>query len=278
MKPSTDRELVAGFAFVVPASPADLVKQARAGLLDKVDPNTIAFHMIEGAPGPESFAKLTLQPGAEKRAKGYVDARPGGDFNLSSAEVAAYNELGSGATPAEVEKQLRSQLLERLRSYQTNGLAGIAPYARGGGKERSAGDELRSASRAAKVLENSAPAAHRMLLNYPADKPTGTEEAFRWSHFEAHGVPTITLTHSVYVPDGDGWVVIQRQFYATTGYNCEQAIAALIPVKKGTLVVYANRTSTDQVTGFGGGAKRSIGSKMLASQLEGIFSKIQQSQ
>ena len=75
-----------------------------------------------------------------------------------------------------------------------------------------------------------------------------------------------------------GLAVPPRGFYATTGYNCEQALAAMIPVKKGTLVVYGNRTSTDQVTGFGGGAKRSIGSKMLASQLEGIFSKIQQSQ
>ena len=35
-----------------------------------------------------------------------------------------------------------------------------------------------------------------------------------------------------------------------------------------------NRTSTDAVTGFGGGAKRAIGAKVLASQLEGLFEKL----
>ena len=46
-------------------------------------------------------------------------------------------------------------------------------------------------------------------------------------------------------------------------------------MQKGTLVLYTNRTSTDQVTGFGGGTKRSIGSKLLDSQLEGLYQKIQ---
>ena len=75
------------------------------------------------------------------------------------------------------------------------------------------------------------------------------------------------------VPDGDAWIVAQRQFYVSTGYNTEQAVAAFLPAASGTLVVYANRTSTDQVTGFGGSAKRSIGSRLLASQLEAIFER-----
>ncbi len=57
-------------------------------------------------------------------------------------------------------------------------------------------------------------------------------------------------------------------------YNSEQAVAAFLPVQEGTLVVYINRTSTDQVTGFGGGAKRSIGAKLLTSQLEDLFGKL----
>ena len=42
-----------------------------------------------------------------------------------------------------------------------------------------------------------------MLLDYPAAKPAGTEEVFRWAQIDAGGVPTLTLTHSAYVPDGD---------------------------------------------------------------------------
>jgi len=48
-----------------------------------------------------------------------------------------------------------------------------------------------------------------------------------------------------------------------------------LPVPEGTLVVYTNRTSTDQVAGFGGGAKRSMGEKVMASQLADLFAKLQ---
>jgi len=172
-----------------------------------------------------------------------------------------------------VEQAVRSALLARLQAYQAKGLAGIAPYALSGGKERSPADELRSASTAARNLQKYVPAAYQMLLDYPSSKAPGTEDTFRWTRYLAHGVPTVSLTHSLYVPDGDAWVAVQRQYYVSTGYNSEQALGAFLPVKGGTVVVYTNRTSTEQVTGFGGSAKRSIGSKLLASQLEDLYQK-----
>ncbi len=270
---SSERELVAAFAFFVPTPPAALVAEARRGLIDRVDPNTLAYAMLPPGPSLADFAKLTLEPDPSKQAQAYSVAKPGGGLNLSSAEIASFNALGSGAAVATVEQAVRSALLARLQAYQAKGLAGIAPYALSGGKERSPADELRSATLAAKKLQKYVPAAYQMLLDYPASKAPGTEEAFRWSHYLAHGVPTVSLTHNLYIPDGDAWVAVQRQFYVSTGYNAEQALGALLPVKGGTVVFYANRTSTDQVMGFGGSAKRSIGSKMLASQLEALYQK-----
>ena len=55
----------------------------------------------------------------------------------------------------------------------------------------------------------------------------------------------------------------------------EQAVAAILPAQGGSIVLYSNHTSTDQVAGFGGGAKRSIGSKLMGSELEKIFAKVQ---
>jgi hypothetical protein len=275
IKASTERELVAAFAFLVHATPADFVKQLRSGLLVQADPTTLATEVVAGAPTLASFAKLTLAPDAAKRAQAYASAKPGGDLNLSSAEIASFNQLGSGATTAAVEQAVRSALLARLQAYQTKGLAGIAPYAGAGGKPRSPGDELRSATQATKRLQSLVPAAYQYLLDYPAAKPAGSEEAFRWSQFLANKVPTLALTHGLFVPDGDAWVVVQRQFYVSGGYNSEQAIGALLPMQTGTLVIYTNRTSTDQVTGFGGGAKRSIGSSLLASQLQDLYKKVQ---
>jgi hypothetical protein len=275
IKPSNEREIAAAFAFLVQTPPKDLVSQLRSGLVDKTDPNTIAFAMIQGAPSLDSFAKLSLQPDAEKRARAYTNASPGSDLNLSAAEIATFDALGSGASTAAVEQAVRSALLARLQAYQAKGLAGIAPYAREGGKTRSAADDLRSATTATKRLQTLVPAAYQLVLDYPAAKPARTEEAYRWSHLMAHGVPTLALAHSLYVPDGDGWIVVQREFYVSGGYNCEQAIAAFLPMKGGTLVIYTNRTSTDQVLGFGGGAKREIGSKLLGSQLEDLYKKVQ---
>ena len=272
---STERELVAGFAFLVQGTPASLVEQVRSGLVDRVDPNMLAFQLIQGPPALASFAKLTLAPDAGARAKAYTSARPGGALNLSQEEMAGFAALGSGAPTSAVEEGVRKALLARLEAYQAKGLAGLAPYAAAGGKTRSPADELRSATQSSKRLEKYAPAAYQFLLGYPASKPAGAEETFRWSQFMGNGVPTIALTHGLTIPDGDAWVVVQRQFYVSGGYNSEQAIGALLPVPEGTIVIYTNRTSTDQVTGFGGGAKRSIGSKLLASQLETLYRKIQ---
>ncbi|HXV37101.1 MAG TPA: hypothetical protein VEC18_08120 [Myxococcota bacterium] len=270
---ASERELTAGLAFQVPVSPAELVGNSKRNLLDSTDPNMIAFGVISTPATLDDFAKLTLEPGAQKRAQQYLKARPGDDLNLSAAEIAAFQKLGAGASTASVEAQVRSALVARVEAYRAQGLAGIAPYAREGGAQRSAGDELRTAAQASKKLEQYAPAAYQLLLSYPNAKPAGTEEIFRWSQINAHGVPTFVLTHVLLVPDGDAWLAIQRQIYASTGYNAEQAIAAFLPSKGGTVVVYGNRTSTDQITGFGGGTKRSIGSKLLASQLEDLFEK-----
>jgi len=273
IQPASDRELVASLAFHLKASPTDLVKRIQSDLLDRVDPSVTSFGLVPGEGSLADFAKLTLAPDASKRAQAYLNAAPGGDLNLSSEEIAAFRRLGSGAAPSAVEQQLRNALLARLQAYRARGLAGMAPYARSSGAQRSPADELRTATTATKPLARYVPAAEQLLLDYPQSKPPGTLESYRWSQFVAHGVPTIALTHVLLVPDGNAWVVVQRQFYVSAGYNVEQAVAAFVPVQSGTVVVYGNRTSTDQITGFGGEAKRSIGSKLLESQLESLFEK-----
>lgn len=267
--PSTPRELVAAFAFRVDAPPAKLAEDLRAGLLTKVDPTITAAGEIHGAGSLADFAKLGFGADAAKRATAYTSGSS--DLNLSAEEAAAFAKLSD---PSAVEQQVRAALLARVQAYRAKGLAGIAPYVRGSGT-RSAADELRAATKASNKLANYAPAAHALVLGYPAGKPADLAETFRWTQFDAHGVPTIALVHSIIVADGDARLAMQRQYYVSTGYNCEQAVAAFLPTGTGTIVVYSNRTSTDQVTGIGGGTKRSIGSRMLESQLEGMFQKIQ---
>lgn len=264
---STPRELVAVFAFTVNAPPADLVKEAKTGLLDRADPNTTAFAPITGA--ASDFAKLQL---TDAHAAQFRSASPGGSLNLSVDEIAKFQALGSAASTAQVTEAVRQMLAARVAAYRAQGLAGIAPYARSSGT-RDAAAELRSALEASRLLHKYAPAAFQAMRNFPASQQPGSEEQFRWSLFDAHGVPTIALTHSLFIPDGDAWIVMQRQFYVSAGYNSMEAIGGFLPAQGSTVVVYAGRTSTDQVEGFGGSARRSLGSRVLESQLESMFAR-----
>jgi len=270
-----ERDLASAFAFYVNVPPAELVKSLKDGLMGKVDPNEIARGTISPAGAIADFATLALKPDADSRAKRYASAKGGSDLNLSTDEIAAFNKLGASAAVADVEAQIRQALLARYQAYRAKGLAGIASYDRGSGESRSVADDLRKSLDAAKNLKKYAPAAYTAMMSYPSAQPAGTEDGFRWVHLKAHDVPTIVLAQGLFVPDGDGFLVLQRQFYVSEGFNGEQAVAAFLPAQGGTVVVYSNHTSTDQVAGFGGGAKRSIGSKLMASELEGIFTKLQ---
>jgi hypothetical protein len=79
------------------------------------------------------------------------------------------------------------------------------------------------------------------------------------------------LTHVLVATDGAARAVARRQYYASTGYNGEQTVAGFLPVQGGTVVVSSSHALTDQVTGFGGFAKRSIGSRVMAARMQEIF-------
>jgi hypothetical protein len=148
----------------------------------------------------------------------------------------------------------------------------IAPYAREGSTTSAAADlvKVNRAVRAANIL----PAKfHDLLDGYPQNLPPDFAENLYWAQFRAHGEDTVALVH-VFQATFDGTVVIvQRHYYVSTGYNAEQAIVGFLPVAEGTLVIYTNHTSTDQVAGFGGSAKRAIGRKFMAGELEKLFEK-----
>lgn len=272
VKSTNDRELAVGLAFLVKVPPQKFMEELQAGLLLETDPNAIAHGPITGSLA--DFQKLTLTPDGKSQVELYRDVEPGEDMNLSAEEIAAFNAL-KGKPAAQVEDQVRKALLARYQAYRASGLAGIAPYARGRGKQTFAGKDLESASKASAYMKKELPAFYQVLLGYPQADAPGLTEQFSWVTYRAHGTPVRLLVHGFALTDGDAIAVCQRQFYVSGSYNAEQAVAGFLPVKEGTVVVYVNRTSTDQVTGFGGSAKRSIGSGLLASQLEDLFADLQ---
>jgi len=263
---SSERDLSVAISFLIEAPPESVVGQLRANMLmERVDPGTIAYGKLEGAGDIKQFEKLKL---TQEQLKAYAEAKPGSDLNLSADEISALK--GAGTDGKEIESKVHQLLLARYKAYRAKGLQGIATYAREGSQDDPAGDLVRVGRlvRATKVLPKE---FYDLLDNYPKDVPPGLDETFYWSQFTAHGEDTIALVHVLRDTFGDDRIVMQRHFYVSTGYNTEQAIVGFLPVEKGTLVVYTNHTSTDQIAGFGGSAKRGIGRRLMATELQKLF-------
>jgi hypothetical protein len=274
LDPTSERELAMAMAFLVKEPPAELITEVKKDLVSGVDPNTTGHGAISGAGSLDDFKGVSFGSDAKKQAKAFLKAKPGEDLNLSTAEIGSFAALAKqGGDAKAVQAQLRRLLLARFQAYHTRGLDGIDDYDRGG-KQTPAGGDLRRAVEAAKGLKQSAPSFYDTLLNYPKSRPAELEEEFTWTHYMAHGSPVFLLSHRIWMPDGDAWLISQRQYYVTSSYNTVQILAGFLPVKGGTLVIYVNRTSTDQVTGFGGSTKRTMGTKVMTSQIKGLFEKV----
>jgi hypothetical protein len=131
--------------------------------------------------------------------------------------------------------------------------------------------DLRKATQAAQGLEKYLPKFQAALLDYPKGMEPDMQENFVWMRSIIHGQPTYVLQHTLAVADGAARAVAQRQYYVSAGYNGEQAVAGFVPIRGGTLVVYSSHAFTEQVAGFGGSMKRSIGSRVMADQLQKMF-------
>ncbi len=268
---TTERDIGAALAFLVRKPPEAFVDDIlRKKLLYTTDP----FLLEDGEfSGEGSLASLdALKLGADELEL-YASAEAGGPLNLSREELAALkSHAGDGAALSEAVKR---QLLGRYQAYRKGGLGGIAAYDRGGEATDGAAD-LRKATDTLKGLQAYGPDFFRLLHEYPKGAPPDLREVFRWSHYTAHGEPALVLVHGFTGTVGGVPIGVQRQYYVSRGYNVEQAVAGFFPVREGTLVVYANHTSTEQVSGFGGSAKRKIGRKLMASQLADLYQRIRE--
>ena len=273
-KETSDRELAVVMLFLVKAPVQKLVASLKAGPSSRNDPQIQSVTEITTAGAFAAPKSVVLQPGGDKETQRYLNAEPGDTLNLSVAEIATFAALkASGAGQPQVEDAVRQLLLARYQAYHDKGLAGIAPYARGEDKASQPADDLRRATQAAKGVKKYAAAFEDVLMNFPQGTPAGLKQRFFCIRYGMDGRPNFALRHRLAMPLDDAYVVADRDFYVSSGYNDTQAVAGLLPVADGTVVVYVVRTTTDQLGGFGASAKQAIGRGMMAKQIKAIFEK-----
>ena len=262
----SDRDLAFAITFLVKTTPDALSKTIVAGDLIAADEQVKNYGVISPAGSLTDFEKLDL---SNQAAQALTSAQPGESANFSASEFAELAAVRGGTTYA-VQQQLHRILLARYHAYRASGLGGISPYDRGGSTADVATD-LRRAGRSALHLQKYMPGFYAMLADYPKATVPGMRESFHWLRYHIQGKETYVLSHLIIAPEGAARVVVQRQYYASTGYNGEQAIAGFLPVHEGTVVVYGTHAFTDQVEGFGGSMKRRMGRRVLADQMKKLF-------
>ena len=266
-KSVSERDLSFAIAFLVTTSPDALGKRVLGGDLITTDAQVQTYGEIKGAGSLADLAGLKI---TSDEARALASAKPGDAINLSAAEIDVFKALQGGNQDA-VQQQLQKMLLARYQAYRASGLAGIAPYDRGGGKTTDLAADLRRASEAAPLLKKYVPTFQAALVGYPKVTAPEMRESFFWTKSVIEGKPTYVLTHTMEAPDGAARVIARRQYYASTGYNGEESVVGFLPVQGGTVVLVRSHAFTDQVAGFGGSMKRSIGSGIMAKKMKEIF-------
>jgi hypothetical protein len=280
----SDRELALGMVFLVKAKPEDLFELYREALVLK-EVSVITAHGNLTAEGSMAeVAGVKLQPNGAKEAKRYLNVEPGDELNLDEKEMAAFQALKAGgdadAVPVEkVEGLIRQVLLARYQAYRSKGLQGIAPYERGQGRQRLAGDELLLSTKELTGVAKHLPVFHKFLLNYPQglakDEAKNLEEFFYWLNIDVFGRPMFVLVHRMLYHVGDAALAVERHYYTSHDYNSMlQGIAAL-PTQDGTFLFYIGRVSTDQVGGFGSSLKHPASRAITAPYIKDMFQQIQ---
>jgi len=281
----SDRELALGMVFLVKAKKEDLFETYRKAMVLREVSVITAHGTITGEGTMAELAGVALQPNAEKEAKRYLNAEPGDELNLDAKEMAAFRALKSagkdGAVPVKkVEEHIRQGLLARYQSYHKQGLAGIAPYERGDGKQRRAGDELLLSTKQLSGVAKHLPAFHNFLLNYPnglpKDEAKNLEEFFYWLNIDVFGRPTYVLVHRMLYHVGDAAFAVERQYYASHDYNSMLQGIAVLPTKEGMFLFYIGRVSTDQVAGFSSAALHPVSRAITAPYIKDMFKKLQE--
>ncbi len=265
LEASSDKDLSLA---VIARVDADLKTANQFAQADKLlDLSSVTISHGDLDPANPSLAKMELDDATRKALAG----DPGDTFFMSEDEakrVAAAGKQGE----AQALEAYREVLVERARAYWQKGLDGITPYA---GKGRSPKVDLAHANDAARKLIHD-PGLLAELDAAPAKSPGKATHKLSWAVQKGRDQAAPVLIHRIIYQAKDWEGIIERRFYSGYDYDSLQIATGILPVKSGTVVFYTNHTYTAQVAGFGGGAKRSIGRKILKQELVAEIERAQE--
>ena len=285
LESGTDKELAIVVAMLVKAPIDQLADVVLKGDVLRASKTVVEVHFFgDHPPTEELFSDVGFTADESKEVAELLQVAPGSTFNLSKEEILRFNAVArkiesSGSTNdstvrSAINDAYRTIFLERYKAFRQGGLSAIAPYDRGK-KSVDPGEELRGTIRRSILLKERMPDFYRAFLNYPDDGRDEIHNRFALVKQIVDDRPAFVLSHRMYQrKPGEYALYAYHEFYVGHSYNSLQVVSGAAQVEQGTLVFYVNRTSTDQVAGFGGGLKRSIGRGMMRSAVIEQFESI----
>lgn len=257
LKATSDKDLALAVGAEIDAPPQAVYDFVDADKLSKFQTVTISDGEID--PANPSLADMKLPEDTLKK----LATDPGDIFYMSEAEASKVGEAGKNGTAA-VLAAYQEVLAARAKAYWEQGLEGITPYA---GKGRSPAVDLGHANTAAKAFLQH-PELQAEVDAVPARSPGKAEHKLYWAVQKGREQEAPVLIHRILYKQDDGEVFVERRFYSGYDYDSLQIVVGVLPTEDGNSgILYTNHTFTAQVTGFGGGTKRSIGTKLLEKDL-----------
>jgi hypothetical protein len=257
LEASSDKDLSIALVARIDAPLEEIYEFLHSGRLVEISTVTLSAGEID--PSTFSMAELELP---DDVLQSLVDD-PADTFHMSEEEAASVTAAAAQGK-AQVLAAYRSVLSARAKAYWEKGIAGITPYA---GKDRSPAVDLGHANDAdRKFIRN--PAVLAELDAIPSKSSANARHSLSWSIEKGRDQAAPVLNHRILYAENDGEVAIQRRFYSAYDYDALQIVAGILPAADRRCVAfYLNHTYTSQVAGFGGGAKRAIGRKLMQKEL-----------
>jgi len=219
--------------------------------------------LAEDARGTDQFAGLPVDSIGDVSR---IGADPLAVLNLAAAESKAFRIGRNAANPQlQISRAMAGVLAQRLASYVTQGLSGIAQYDRTKGASVRPDRELESALRSLAFLDAEYPA---FANNLRTARTVGTvRQRFFRLETQLQGANVISLSRELRQDLPGRAIGADVHFYASRGYNAMLTLFGVVAYDKRWLVFAINHTFTDQVLGFGESLKRSVARKEIAARL-----------
>lgn len=279
MANTSERELAVAIAFLVRAPQSDLCELFFTKRDCEYDRPVTAFGVIQGEGALRDLSRLHLDPNAHAMAKAYLHAKPGSDLNLSREEIAEFNALKRGRGPSSSGSRSRTGGTSWCATGRAVGLASTASSHTHGAVAGTTAPVRSSTARRGRRR------GWRCTRRNSIVRSSSTRDRFRWKWRNGWtGRNSASTTgrrcrwSTVSTPGKATSTSSQSHFYVSRSYNSVQAIGGALPVEGGTVVVYLDRTSIDQVEGFGSEVNRALGERVRTVHVAEIFERMREAE